>query len=192
MGVSMISPEGLAISPRMPASCRIWSLLPRAPESAIMKIGLKPSTRMGRPSLSRQGFPIIVDQGGLFHGIHHFIGHIVRRLGPDIDHLIVFFPLGDQPFRVLPADLGHLFIGLFENIPFLVGDDHGVDGDGKSALCGVLVTDIFQPVRENDRGLGPQVPIDVVDQFPERFLVLTVLTVSNGMSGRLLKILKTW
>ena len=36
MGVSMISPEGLAISPRIPASCRIWWALPRAPESAIM------------------------------------------------------------------------------------------------------------------------------------------------------------
>ena len=37
----MISPEGFAISPLIPASCRIWSLLPLAPESAIMKIGLK-------------------------------------------------------------------------------------------------------------------------------------------------------
>ena len=36
MGVSMISPEGLAIRPRMPASCRICCLLPRAPLSAMM------------------------------------------------------------------------------------------------------------------------------------------------------------
>jgi len=40
MGVSMISPEGFAIRPRIPASWRICCLLPRAPESAIMKIGL--------------------------------------------------------------------------------------------------------------------------------------------------------
>ena len=38
IGVSMISPEGLAIRPRMPASCLIWAAEPRAPESAIMKI----------------------------------------------------------------------------------------------------------------------------------------------------------
>ena len=38
IGVSMISPDGLAMSPRMPASCRICCVLPRAPESAIMKI----------------------------------------------------------------------------------------------------------------------------------------------------------
>jgi len=39
MGVSMISPEGFAINPLIPASCRIWSLLPLAPESAIMRSG---------------------------------------------------------------------------------------------------------------------------------------------------------
>ena len=41
MGVSMISPDGLAIRPRMPASWRICWAEPRAPESAMMKIGLK-------------------------------------------------------------------------------------------------------------------------------------------------------
>ena len=36
IGVSMISPEGLAIRPRMPASWRIWAGDPRAPECDIM------------------------------------------------------------------------------------------------------------------------------------------------------------
>jgi len=36
IGVSMIEPSGLAIRPRMPASCRICAAEPRAPESAIM------------------------------------------------------------------------------------------------------------------------------------------------------------
>ncbi len=36
IGVSMISPEGFAIRPRMPASCRICCFDPRAPESAMM------------------------------------------------------------------------------------------------------------------------------------------------------------
>ena len=36
IGVSMISPEGLAIRPRMAASCRICWVEPRAPESAMM------------------------------------------------------------------------------------------------------------------------------------------------------------
>ncbi len=52
IGVSMISPEGLAIRPRMPASCRICCAEPRAPESAIMKIGLKEGMRRTLPSWS--------------------------------------------------------------------------------------------------------------------------------------------
>ncbi|MNC66398.1 hypothetical protein D3C75_1167900 [compost metagenome] len=40
IGVSMISPDGLAIRPRMPPSCFIWACEPRAPELAIMKTEL--------------------------------------------------------------------------------------------------------------------------------------------------------
>ena len=40
IGVSMISPEGLAISPRMPASCLICAAEPRAPESDIIQTEL--------------------------------------------------------------------------------------------------------------------------------------------------------
>jgi hypothetical protein len=36
IGFSMISPEGRAIRPRMPASWRICCLEPRAPESAMV------------------------------------------------------------------------------------------------------------------------------------------------------------
>ena len=39
IGRSMISPFGLAIRPRMPASWRICLNEPRAPELAIMKMG---------------------------------------------------------------------------------------------------------------------------------------------------------
>ncbi len=40
IGVSMISPFGLAIRPRMPQSWRIWPIEPRAPEVAMTKTGL--------------------------------------------------------------------------------------------------------------------------------------------------------
>ena len=43
IGRSMISPFGLAIRPRIPASCRICLNDPRAPELAIMKIGFSSS-----------------------------------------------------------------------------------------------------------------------------------------------------
>ncbi len=43
IGRSMISPFGLAIRPRMPASWRICLNEPRAPELAIMKMGFSTS-----------------------------------------------------------------------------------------------------------------------------------------------------
>ena len=46
IGLSMISPEGLAIRPRMAASCFIWAGEPRAPEWLIMKIEF---TGLSRP-----------------------------------------------------------------------------------------------------------------------------------------------
>ncbi len=36
MGRGMMSPLGLATSPRIPAICRTWVMFPRAPEVAIM------------------------------------------------------------------------------------------------------------------------------------------------------------
>ena len=41
IGVSMISPDGLAIRPLMPASCRICCAFPLAPEWAMMNIGFR-------------------------------------------------------------------------------------------------------------------------------------------------------
>ena len=52
IGRSMISPVGLAIRPRMPASWRICWAEPRAPESAIMKIELKLDTSTFLPARS--------------------------------------------------------------------------------------------------------------------------------------------
>ena len=52
IGVSMIEPSGLAIRPRMPASCRICAAEPRAPESAIMKMELNESCSTCLPSRS--------------------------------------------------------------------------------------------------------------------------------------------
>ena len=50
IGRSMISPFGLAIRPRMPASWRIWENEPRAPELAIIAIGFS-GVRCARSAL---------------------------------------------------------------------------------------------------------------------------------------------
>ena len=43
IGLSIISPEGLAMRPRIPANCLICNFEPLAPESAIIKTGLNTS-----------------------------------------------------------------------------------------------------------------------------------------------------
>ena len=53
IGVSMTSPEGLDIRPRMPASWRTCSREPRAPESAIRLIGLKTPVSCSISRISR-------------------------------------------------------------------------------------------------------------------------------------------
>ena len=40
IGRGIMSPRGLATSPRMPAIWRTWSMFPRAPEPTIMSMGL--------------------------------------------------------------------------------------------------------------------------------------------------------
>ena len=63
---------------------------------------------------------------GYFHGFHHFIGHVIGCFGPDIDHLVVFFALGNQALGILTANLGDLSLGFSQDGLFALGGDHGV------------------------------------------------------------------
>ncbi len=78
IGRSMISPFGLAIRPRMPASWRICLNEPRAPELAIMKIGLS-----------------VVEVRD------HRLGDLVGRGVPLLDDRLVALLLRDQAHVVL-------------------------------------------------------------------------------------------
>ena len=65
MGVSIISPEGLAIRPRIPASCFIWAGDPRAPECAIIQTELTSFPSSGliiRPIISSATWSVQRDQ----------------------------------------------------------------------------------------------------------------------------------
>ena len=53
IGVSIMEPSGLAINPRIPASCLICAAEPRAPESAIIKIELPEASFFSFPSESK-------------------------------------------------------------------------------------------------------------------------------------------
>ena len=62
IGRSMISPFGLAMRPRMPASWRICLKEPRAPELAIMKMGFSSSrcSAIASPTTSVASFHLAV------------------------------------------------------------------------------------------------------------------------------------
>src|SRR5208337_4218750 len=65
IGVSIISPVGFAISPRIPESWRICCFDPRAPESAMTKIGLRApvlSSCCMAENISSATFSVMADQ----------------------------------------------------------------------------------------------------------------------------------
>ena len=98
IGRSMISPFGLAISPRMPASWRICLNEPRAPELAIMKMGFSSSKCSSMAAATSS----------------------VRRV-PDPDDRLVALLLGDQAHVVLVVDLGDLGPRTCSRISCLLG-----------------------------------------------------------------------
>ena len=73
----------------MPASWRICSLFPRDPESAIMKIGLKPSSLRRNPSMVSSSTSL-------------------RHAGPELDQLVVALVGREGLIAVGPVDLLHL------------------------------------------------------------------------------------
>ncbi len=87
----MISPEGLAIRPRIPAS---WLHLRRRTARARVAHHVDRVDRLRRPS------------SALSSVARHFVHHGVRRPGrrptaPGVDHLVVLFLLGDEAVLVL-------------------------------------------------------------------------------------------
>jgi hypothetical protein len=96
MGVSMISPEGLAMRPRMAASWRICCFEPRAPgvghDVDRVEDGSLDLARLG--SVTSPCRPSIIS-----------FGDLVGDAGPDVDDLVVALAVGDQALLVLVDDL---------------------------------------------------------------------------------------
>ena len=92
----MMSPLGLAIRPRIPASWRTCCLLPRAPESTIRETGLY--------SL----LALVV-----FERAEHDVGDLVRAMRPDVDDLVVTFAGRDDALAILLLDFADLLVRVF-------------------------------------------------------------------------------
>ena len=128
IGRSMISPFGLAMRPRMPASWRICDIEPRAPELAIMKIGFS---------------------GSKFSS--HRLGDLVGRLRPLVDDQLVALLLRDQAHVVLVLDLGDLALVAAEDLALLRRDDDVVLGDRDAGQRRVLEPEVLERVEDQRR-----------------------------------------
>ena len=143
----MVAPEVFAIRPRIPASWRIWAFEPRAPESAIMKMGVE-----------------LVHRGGL--GLGDGVGGVV----PDADNPVLPLRFGEQAALVLAVDLEGRLFGVGDQLLLLFRDGRVGDGDGDARLGRILVALGLDPV-EDLTGAGGAVDADAaVDDLAELLL----------------------
>ena len=118
IGVAMISPDGLVISPRMPASCLICAAEPRAPESDIIHTEL-----IGSPGLRRAD------------DLDHLLGDLVRAGGPGVDLLVVLLALRDQAVLVLLLVFLDLLLHVGDELVLRFGDDQIVLAERDAGLA---------------------------------------------------------
>ena len=128
IGRSMISPFGLAMRPRMPASWRICLNEPRAPELAIMKMGLSSC-----------------------EVLLHRLADLVRGRVPAVGDRLVALLLGDEPRVVLVEDLADLALVALEDLVLGRRDHHVVLRDGDAGLAREVEAELLERV-EHLRG----------------------------------------
>ena len=163
MGVSMTSPDGLAISPRIPASCRICCFDPRAPESAIMKIGLK--SPPSRPHL---------------HLPEQLLGDLLGDVRPDVDDLVVPLAVGDDAVLVLLLDLGDEVPRILDETALRGRDVHVDDPDAEPGQGRIAEADVLELVEERDGDLVAQLVVALGDELPISFFFSSLLTKRSG------------
>ena len=110
IGVSMISPEGLAIRPRMAASWRICCV-----RAARAGVGHDVDRVEARLDLLVSPVSGSIDRL-LADAVHHLARRPVGDAGPDVDDLVVALAVGDQTFLVLLDDALDLVLRLVEQL----------------------------------------------------------------------------
>src|SRR6516164_1826421 len=102
----------------------------------------------------------------LFHRrdlLHHFVGDLVGRLRPSIDHLVVLLALGDQAVVVLLLEFLGVVAVLLDDLPLRTRDHHVVLAGRNAGLEGVMEAERHDPVAEDHRLLLPAVAVDLID-----------------------------
>ena len=148
MGVSRISPEGLDIRPRMPASWRICCLLPRDPESDMTKSGLRwaPSKLIFFISaiMARETSSVTADQ---------MLTTLLNRSRAEM-----------VPSRYSFSISRTRLLGLVHHLGLVLGDDEVVDAQREAGLGGLGEAQVLELVEGLDRHGQAAAQVDVEDQ----------------------------
>ena len=105
------------------------------------------------------------------HVFHHGVRHVVRRLRPKLDDLLIALVLGDETAPELALHLVDARLCIGDDFLLLRRHDDVGHGDRHARNAGIVVAEIFHMI--NDLGcLGcTEVVITVCDEFAELFLV---------------------
>ena len=104
-----------------------------------------------------------------------WLGTMIGRLVPGVDHLVVLLALGDQSVGVLLLVLFHQLAGLGDDRRLALRDDDVVLAEGDAGLGRLAEAQTHDLVGEDHRRLLAAVPIDGVDQVGDFLLGQTLL-----------------
>ena len=107
---------------------------------------------------------------GALEAADHGVSHVVVRVGPGIDHLVVALAVRDEAAGVRLLEPSYLLVGLFDNLRFLVGHFQVVDSNADAAHGGVAEPEVFEVVQES-RSLGETDLVEAVEDQVTQLLL---------------------
>ena len=114
--------------------------------------------------------------------LEHHRTDLIGTMGPDIDHLVVAFLVGDDALLVLLLDLTDLVKRLLDLLLLLSRNDHVVDTDRNTCTGRLLESDFFQLVEGGDCALVADSLIAVENEVTQ--LALAHHDVGEAQLGR--------
>ena len=114
--------------------------------------------------------------------LEHHRTDLIGTVGPDIDHLVVAFLVGDDALLVLLLDLTDLVKRLLDLLLLLSRNDHVVDTDRNTRTGRLLESDFFQLVEGSDCALVADSLIAVENEVTQ--LALANHDIGEAQLGR--------
>ena len=97
--------------------------------------------------------------------VNHLVGDLLGDVGPDFDHLVIAFPLGDGPFLILALNVENLGLSIVHQLGLGIRNEQILDSNGNSGLGGVGKTKGLDFVQHRNGLLLAQLQIAVLHQL---------------------------